>query len=288
MKMTLHSLAAPLLFISMTTATLANATAQERVDQAFEAVQAAASEANLTEVIAIDHARLAAEAGVEMPAARVQIFSDPSVNSAILSAQIRAGVDLPLRVLAYDEMGDTRVSYTSAAFLAQRHGLKASPALEGFDARFVEVLSGLDALNPQPVPVENLTKDFGLIELQSAHDVAQTVARLKATVTAQPDTIWFGEIDYQAEAAIEGVDLPPATLLLFGGPAPGGVAMAQYPAIGLDAFCQKLLVYQNNNGKTLVIYNDIAAMAEYYYASTIKEHGMLNQRLTATFSEAIK
>jgi uncharacterized protein (DUF302 family) len=85
-----------------------------------------------------------------------------------------------------------------------------------------------------------------------------------------------------------GVALAPAQLLLFGGPAPGGVAMAAFPEIGLDAFCQKLLVYRDEQGTTRVIYNDIAALAELHYGRSAKPHAMLNKRLTTTFFTALE
>jgi uncharacterized protein (DUF302 family) len=63
--------------------------------------------------------------------------------------------------------------------------------------------------------------------------------------------------------------------------------MAEYPSIGLDAFCQKLLVYADEDDKTIVLYNDIAALAELHYGQSAKPHAMLNKRLTETFTKAI-
>ena len=105
---------------------------------------------------------------------------------------------------------------------------------------------------------------------------------------SQDDTVWFGEIDFSSEAAEQGVELPDAVLLLFGGPGPGGVAMADFPAIGLDAFCQKLLVYADADGGSVVIFNDIAAFAELHNGTSAKPHHALNERLTATFQKAIQ
>ena len=95
-------------------------------------------------------------------------------------------------------------------------------------------------------------------------------------------------MDFSAQAKASGADIVPAVLLLFGGPAPGGVAMADFPSIGIDAFCQKLLVYASPDGGSVVIFNDIAAMAELHYGRSAPPHAALNERLTATFSAAIK
>lgn len=263
-------------------------TAQAGVDRSFDAVQAAVATAGLQETLQIDHARLADVEGVEMPAARVQIFSDPSVNTALLQQDLRIGLDLPFRVLSFDAAGITTVSYTSSAFLAARHGVSDAAALSGFDAQLEKVLGQLGTDSPEPVSTTGVSKGFAILELQSRYDVAETAARLKEAVTAQSDTIWFGDLDFQSEAADLGVTLKPARLLLFGGPAPGGVAMAQYPGIGLDAFCQKLLVYEGADGNALVLFNDIEALANLHYGSSIPPHKMLNERLTATFRAAIE
>ena len=261
---------------------------QEAVDSAIDSVGVAVASAGLKDIVAIDHSRLAAAEGVPMPPAHVHIFSDSVANSAILQANIRAGLDLPFRILSYSEKGTPSLAYTSSDFIAKRHGINDQEIFSAFEEKLDGVLSQLtDLPEPKAAPV-GADKDFGVLELVSNYDVPETVARIRKAVTAQPDTVWFAEIDFQAEARESGVDIAPAQLLLFGGPAPGGVAMAEFPAIGLDAFCQKLLVYRDDQGNTRVIFNDIAAFAELHYGSSAKPHAMLNKRLTKTFSTAIQ
>lgn len=266
----------------------AQETLQAEIDRSFEAVSQTVEDAGLRSVLTIDHARLAAEEGVTMPPSRVHLFSDSGLNAMIMQENVRAGLDLPFRALSYAADGASAVMYTPAAFIAQRHALTNSSALSDFDTRLQAALPEINEVALMPTPADDVDLDFAIIELRSQFPVAQTVARLKAAVTAQPDTIWFAEIDFQEEAAGFDVDLVPARLLLFGGPAPGGVAMADFPAIGLDAFCQKLLVYEGEDGNAVVIFNDIAALAELYYGRSASPHTMLNKRLTETFTNAIQ
>ncbi|MXU65156.1 DUF302 domain-containing protein [Oceanomicrobium pacificus] len=258
---------------------------QAEVDQATEAVLDTVAAAGLDPVVEIDHARLAAAEGVDMPPSRVQIFSDPVVNTALMADRITAGLDLPYRVLAHAPGDGAALLTTGSDFLEIRHGLTDRNALEAFDRRLTEALGGRDVAR---APVAGLTEGAAILRLPSPYDVAESVRRLEAIVRAQADTVWFGRIDFQAEAAALGVTLPPAALLLFGGPAPGGVAMAEFTAIGLDAFCQKLLVYSDGNGATQVIYNDIAGLAELHYGRSAPPHAALNDRLTATFAKALE
>lgn len=125
------------------------------------------------------------------------------------------------------------------------------------------------------------------MKIQSDYDFETTVENLKAIVSAQSDTRWFGEIDYQAEARSFNVDINSNILLLFGGPGPGGKAMMTTPKIGLDAFCQKLLVYEEDNGEVWVAFNDIVAFSELYYGTSTKPQQMINQRLKMTFNKAV-
>ena len=268
------------------TAMMAQASSlQEAVDEKFTSIEVAIEEAGLASIASIDHARLAAAEGVEMPPSRVQIFSAAEINTPILNENIRAGLDLPFRVLTYEQDGTAKVVFTGADFLKARHGLSDGSALEKFSQRLEEVTS---TTGGRATPTKGLTRDYGLIELTSELSVAEAVNNLTKIVEAQDDTVWFGEIDFTAEAATQGTELPEAVLLLFGGPKPGGVAMAEYPAIGLDAFCQKLLVYARDDGGSVLIFNDIAAFAELHYGSSAKPHHALNERLTATFVKALQ
>lgn len=260
---------------------------QQDVDQTFDRIRGAAEDAGLTPVLAIDHARLASAEGVEMPPSRVQLFSDARLNTTILLENLRAGLDLPFRILSYAENGVSAVTYTSGAFIAQRHALPSGPLIAEFDSRIQAALDQQAGTMSRAAPTAGVDKDFAILELKSPFPVDETVARLKAAVTAQSDTIWFGDIDFQQQASAFDVPLAPVRLLLFGGPAPGGVAMADYPAIGLDAFCQKLLVYADEDGNAVVLYNDIAALAELHYGRSAEPHALLNKRLTETFTGAI-
>ena len=104
---------------------------------------------------------------------------------------------------------------------------------------------------------------------------------------SQGDTKWFGDVNYTSNALTLGVKIRPTILLLFGGPARGGKAMMTSPKIGLDAFCQKLLVFENENGEVWVAYNDIVAFAKLYYSNSTKPQHLINKRLHTTFTKAV-
>lgn len=72
----------------------------------------------------IDHAAGAAKVGKKLRPTQLLIFGNPNVGTALMSSAQSAGLDLPIRVVAWeDEDGDVWVAYTAPAALAARHGI---------------------------------------------------------------------------------------------------------------------------------------------------------------------
>lgn len=248
----------------------------------------AASE-TLERIVEIDHSRLGAEAGSVMPPAKVLIFSNPELDSMLVDIDPLIAIDLPIRALAYESAGgEERVIFNSFEYLQSRYALGNRPELKAaFDDSMAEVLRGIDS-NQLAVFANDAMQPNGIITLASPFDFEETVDRLTAAIDAQDDTVWFGRVDFQARAKEQGVDIAPALLLLFGGPAPGAKAMADAPTLGLDAFCQKLLVWQDESGAVSVSFNDLLAIAERQEVSKSLALRVINRRLSSTFEAALE
>ena len=249
----------------------------------------AASEA-LDKVVEIDHSRLGAEAGSVMPPAKVLIFSNPELEAQLLEINPLIAVDLPLRVLAYEAVADreSTVTFNSFDYLRSRYGLGDSPALaEMFDESMAAALRGVA---PERIALfsNDAMQPDGIITLDSPFDFETTAARLTAAIDAQDDTVWFGTVDFQVRAQEQGVEIGPSLLLLFGGPAPGAKAMAKAPTLGLDAFCQKLLVWQDETGAVKASFNDLLAIAERQGVPKAPALRVINRRLNSTFRAALE
>lgn len=248
----------------------------------------AASEA-LEEIVDIDHSRLGAEEGSVMPPARVLIFSNPTLEAELMRIDPRTAIDLPLRVLAYESTpgGESNIVYNAFAYLRSRYGLGALPQLEAtFEASMATALRGITAEEVTTFPSNTMQPD-GIITLDSPFDLATTIGRLTAAIDAQDDTVWFGKIDFQARAAEQDIEIEPAQLLLFGAPAPGAKAMAKAPTLGLDGFCQKLLVWRDDEGTVKVAFNDLVALADRQGVSKSIALRIINYRLKSTFESAL-
>jgi uncharacterized protein (DUF302 family) len=76
----------------------------------------------------IDHSGEAERAGLALRDTKVVIFGSPMGGTPIMQSSPLTALDLPLKVLVWDDDGHTRVSYTDPDVLAARHHLTAEQA----------------------------------------------------------------------------------------------------------------------------------------------------------------
>ena len=84
----------------------------------------------------IDQAAAAREVGQELRDTTLVIFGSPAAGTPVMVAAPLAALDLPLKVLIWDDAGQTKVTYVAPAELAARYQL--GPDLE----------KNLEAINP--------------------------------------------------------------------------------------------------------------------------------------------
>jgi uncharacterized protein (DUF302 family) len=61
----------------------------------------------------LDQAAEARQVGLELRDTTLVIFGSPAAGTAVMAASPLAAVDLPLKVLVWDDAGQTKVSYTT-------------------------------------------------------------------------------------------------------------------------------------------------------------------------------
>ena len=76
----------------------------------------------------IDQSAEARQVGLHLRDSTLVIFGNPQAGTPVMAASPMAALDLPLKVLVWDDGGQTKVSYYAPAELAARHGL--GPDLE--------------------------------------------------------------------------------------------------------------------------------------------------------------
>ncbi len=96
----------------------------------------------------VDHTQNAANANLELPPTRVVIFGNPMAGTPLMRCQQSIGIDLPQKLLIFQDEQGVKIAYNDPRYLSQRH------ALEGCGAQVInkmaEALNGLteQAINP--------------------------------------------------------------------------------------------------------------------------------------------
>jgi len=86
-------------------------------------LEAAIQDSPATLVARVDHQAAAAGAGLQMDPATVLIFGNPALGTPLMQADPRAALDLPLRVLVWQDADGTRIGYASVRTLTARYDL---------------------------------------------------------------------------------------------------------------------------------------------------------------------
>ena len=142
---------------SATAATLALPASADLIDKVsphsvadtMDRLVTAVEGAGATVFARIDHAAGAAKVSMELRPTQTLIFGNPKLGTPAMLDSQTAGLDLPLRVLAYaDGEGVVHVTYHAPVNLAATHGLPA-------DAKYIAMMTGaLGKLTDKAVAAE--------------------------------------------------------------------------------------------------------------------------------------
>jgi uncharacterized protein (DUF302 family) len=93
------------------------------VDQTLNSLEALAKQKGMTIFARINFAKDAAAAGLTMQPTELLILGNPASGTPLMVAAPSIALDLPLKVLAWqDNAGRAWVSYNAPDYLQQRHG----------------------------------------------------------------------------------------------------------------------------------------------------------------------
>ncbi len=87
-------------------------------------LQAEIEKRGATIVATVDHGAAAKKSGLELLPTTVIIFGNPAIGTPLMQDQQTAGIDLPLRVLVWqEESGNVRIGYWPPSRITVAHGI---------------------------------------------------------------------------------------------------------------------------------------------------------------------
>ena len=94
------------------------------VDETVDKLKANLQSKGVTLFALVDHSGEAEKVGLKMPPTKLLIFGNPKGGTPLMLASPSVAIDLPLKILvAEDSQGKVWISYNSAEYLKERHGL---------------------------------------------------------------------------------------------------------------------------------------------------------------------
>src|SRR5580658_8154855 len=94
------------------------------VAKTMERLQTLLKERGILVFAHIDFSGDAARAGLEMRPEQLLLFGNPKAGTPLMVTQPAAGIDLPLKALAFeDAAGTVWLAYNDPAYVLERHGL---------------------------------------------------------------------------------------------------------------------------------------------------------------------
>ncbi|HEY1529412.1 MAG TPA: DUF302 domain-containing protein [Galbitalea sp.] len=93
----------------------------------------------------IDYGVGAAKAGLQLGDEVVVLFGSPMVGTRLMQEDRRVGLDLPLRMLLWDDGGATQATYAAPRTLAANCDLHSSQVLDGMSALMESLVGELAA-----------------------------------------------------------------------------------------------------------------------------------------------
>ena len=95
------------------------------VSQTLDRLENLLTKKGITIVTRWRHDAGAKKAGIPLRPTELLIFGNPKLGSHFFTSQQTAGIDLPMKALAWkDENGQVWLSYNDPQYIADRHGIK--------------------------------------------------------------------------------------------------------------------------------------------------------------------
>lgn len=92
-------------------------------------LKAALDAAGLKVAFRLDHAANARSVSLELAPTVLLIFGNPKAGTVLMQKQRTIGIDLPLKVLIWENDGKVSLAYYDPGYLSQRHGIDADDAV---------------------------------------------------------------------------------------------------------------------------------------------------------------
>lgn len=95
------------------------------VTETLDRLEKVIMEKGITVFARVDHSAGAKKVDIPLPPTQLLIFGNPKLGTPLMQNQQTAGIDLPLKALAWEDAnGKVWLAYNEPSYIAARHGIK--------------------------------------------------------------------------------------------------------------------------------------------------------------------
>ena len=110
-------------------------------EETVVALQKELNSRGITIFATIDHKKAAEAVGESMPPATVLIVGNPKVGTALMQENPRLAIELPLKILIYEEDKTVKIRYEKIAAIAKKYDIKQNfSTAEKIDAAMQQLI----------------------------------------------------------------------------------------------------------------------------------------------------
>ncbi|MDT0689170.1 DUF302 domain-containing protein [Salegentibacter sp. F188] len=211
---------------------------------------------NINILTEVDHAANAIATGRVLNPVSTVFFEYSQFEALLLVENPLVGLDLPIKMMFYqNENSEVFAVYNSVPYLTSRYGLEGSDHYNELATSLRDLANA--ATNAEVKFSANATVDFeeGITSLESAQNFSETFGALRSAISVNENLDIIAQVNHQATAAAENVEIPPSTLIIFSYPELEAQLMQESQTVALD-LPQKILVWQDEEEVVHISYND--------------------------------
>ncbi|MEC9412789.1 MAG: DUF302 domain-containing protein [Pseudomonadota bacterium] len=117
------------------------------VNQTVDFLKQSIQEKGLTLFCDIDHQANAKKHELDMPASHVLIFGNPKAGTPLMQKDINVSIELPLRLAAIENKGETLLIYPNVKDYSKAYLLGDHPVLDKMQSIFDELVAELKSFS---------------------------------------------------------------------------------------------------------------------------------------------
>lgn len=84
---------------------------------------------NLKIILELDHSKNAESKDLELRPTKIILFGNPMLGTPLMQASATTAIDLPQKIVVFEENGQVQVAYNDPQYLKERHNIEGSDAI---------------------------------------------------------------------------------------------------------------------------------------------------------------